>query len=131
MDLTGVVDVLRARLPGLVLVVLHGSCARGDARADSDVDVAVLAEAAIDPPTLFDLQAELESPLGSAVDLVDLWTADDVLRVQVIEHGTVLFERSRNERERFEMLALARYARLNEERAGIVDDVLRRGSVYG
>ena len=131
MDIASAVDLLRARVPGLVLVLLHGSRARGDGRADSDVDIAVLADAAIDPMTLLDLQASLEPHLEAPLDLVDLTAADDVLRVQVIEHAQVLFERTSAERDRFEMTALARYARLNEERARILEDVRRRGSVHG
>lgn len=131
MDLTAAVSLLRSRVPGLVLVVLFGSRARGDARADSDVDLALLADAPIETLTLFDLRSDLEGVVGAPVDLVDLWRADDVLRVQVVEHAQVLFERSAVERERFELLALARYARLNEERAGILEDVRRRGSVHG
>ena len=131
MDAAGAVDLLRARVPGLVLVVLYGSHARGDARRESDVDIALLADDPVEPLELLELQAALERPCGAMVDLVDLWRADDVLRVQVIEHGRVLFERSATERARFEMLALARYARLNEERAGILEDIRRRGSVHG
>lgn len=131
MDAAAVVDLLRARVPGLVLVVLYGSHARGDARRESDVDLALLADEPLDQLLLLELQAALEPLCGATVDLVDLWRADDVLRVQVIEHGRVLFERSATECARFEMLALARYARLNEERAGILEDIRRRGSVHG
>ena len=131
MDVAGAVDLLRAQVPGLVFVMLYGSHARGDARRESDVDIALLADDPVEPLELLELQAALERPCGAMVDLVDLWRADDVLRVQVIEHGRVLFQRSATERAHFEMRALARYARLNEERAGILEDVRRRGSVHG
>jgi uncharacterized protein len=131
MDLEGAVDLLRTRVPGLVLVVLYGSRARGDARPDSDVDVALLADAPIDRWELLELQAALAARLGAEVDVVDLLTSDDVLRVQVVAHGRTLFERSATERSLFEMHALSRYAHLNEERRGILDDVLRRASVHG
>jgi uncharacterized protein len=131
MELARAVDLLRERIPGLVLVTLYGSHARGDAGPESDVDLAVLADGPIDLWTLLDLQADAATPLGADVDLVDLWSADDVLRVQVIEHGRVLYERDADERARFEMHALSRYAHLNEERRAILEDVARRGSVYG
>jgi uncharacterized protein len=129
MDLAGAVDLLRARVPGLVLVVLYGSQARGDARADSDVDLALLAEAPIDRWEMLELQAAVAPRVNADVDLVDLMTADDVLRVQVVAHGRTLFERSAAERAGFEMHALSRYAHLNEERRGILEDVVRRASL--
>jgi uncharacterized protein len=131
MDLDGAVDLLRARVPGLSMVVLYGSQARGDARPDSDVDLALLADAPIDRWEMLELQAALATKIGAEVDLVDLVVSDDVLRVQVVAHGRTLFERSASERARFEMHALSRYAYLNEERRGILEDVVRRGSVHG
>jgi uncharacterized protein len=131
MDLAAAADLIRARVPGVRVVWLHGSHARGDARAESDVDLAVLADAPVELRDLLMLQTDLAACAGDEVDLVDLWVADDVLRVQVIEHGRVLFERTPADRARFEMHALSRYAHLNEERRGILDDVVRRGSVYG
>jgi predicted nucleotidyltransferase len=131
MDLSGATALLRARVPGLRVVWLHGSHARGDARADSDVDLALVADAPVDLRDLLSLQSDLAVLLGDDVDLVDLFDADDVLRVQVIEHGRVLFERTPADLARFEMHALSRYARFQEERRGILEDVVRRGSVYG
>ena len=131
MDLATATDLLRARVPSLRVAWLHGSRGRGDARADSDVDVAFLAEAPVRPDALLALQSDLSARLGAEVDLVDLFTADDVLRVQVIEHGRVLFERTRADRARFEMHALSRYAHLDEERRGILEDIVHRGSIYG
>ncbi len=131
MEFARAVALLRDHIPGLLFVTLYGSHARGDAGPESDVDLAVLARGPIDLWTLLGLQADVATLLGADVDLVDLWTADDVLRVQVIEHGRVLYERSADARARFEMHALSRYAHLNEERRAILEDVVRRGSVYG
>ncbi len=131
MDPNAVIERLRARVPGVRVVWLYGSRARGDARSDSDVDLAILADAPVGFEELLALQSDLAGLVGADVDLVDLFTADDVLRVQVIEHGQVLFERTPSDLARFEMHALSRYAHLNEERQGILEDIARRGSVYG
>ena len=131
MEFDPAIALLRHRIPGLEFVMLYGSRARGDAVPGSDVDLGLLAGGPIDRWTLFALQGEVAALLGEDVDLVDLWVADDVLRVQVIEHSRVLFERDPVTRMRFEMHALSRYAHLNEERRGILADIVERGSVYG
>jgi len=79
-------------------------------------DLAPLADAPIDRWAMPELQAAVATRLAAEIDLVDLMPADDVLRVQVVAHGRTRFERSANERARFEMQALSRYAHLNEER---------------
>lgn len=131
MDLAGATDLLRARVPGLRVVWLHGSHARGDAREASDVDLALVADAPLELSELLALESDLAVVLGDEVDLVDLFGSDDVLRLQVIEHGRVLFARTPADLARFEMHALSRYARLQEERRAILQDIVRRGSVHG
>jgi uncharacterized protein len=131
MDIAAATHLLRERVPGILVVWLYGSHARGDAGPDSDVDLALFADAPVNPFELLTLQTDLAAVVGAEVDLVDLWPADDVLRMQVIEHGHVLYERTRNERARFEMQAASRYAHLNEERRAILEDVAQRGSIYG
>jgi len=62
---------------------------------------------------------------------VDLRAASTVMAMQVVGPGTVLYESDPEERGRFEDLTFSLYARLNEERRGILDRVAREGSVYG
>ena len=131
MDFADAIHLLRARVPDIRVVWLYGSQARADARTDSDVDLALLADAPVRRDDLLSLQSDLAALVGAEVDLVDLLEADDVLRMQVIEHGRMLYERTPSDRARFEMQAASRYAHLNEERQEILEDVIRRGSVYG
>jgi len=86
------VAVILAADPDAVAVYLFGSRARGDARAESDMDLAVLSSAPFDPVACFDLQERIAERLRASVDLVDLRTASTVLRVQVLEHGVLLHE---------------------------------------
>jgi hypothetical protein len=64
------------------------------------------------------------------VDLVDLRQAPLALQAQVAAFGQALYLRE-SEAERFLDLALKAYARLNEERADLIQDILKRGLVYG
>jgi predicted nucleotidyltransferase len=126
-----VVRIVRARVPDVVAVYLFGSVARGDSHAGSDVDLALLPRRPLESLTRFDLQEELARQLGRDVDLIDLRAASAVSRAQVFTGDVLLFCGDRFARQLFEATALSDYARLNEERRRILDDIARRGSVYG
>ena len=53
------------------------------------------------------------------------------MRAQVVSRGTCVLDRDRYAREIFEVYTYSSYARLNEERAGILEDIHERGSVHG
>jgi uncharacterized protein len=97
---------LRA-VPGLVAAYLFGSRARGDARAGSDIDVALwLADA----PSSFDaypfeLAGELETAVDAPVDVVVLNTAPSDLVHRVLRDGVLLVEHDRCRRVAFEVRA--------------------------
>ena len=93
-------DVLRHALqrePDVANAVLFGSRARGSARANSDVDVAVAltAGAARDPLALGGLAARLESAVARPVSLVLLDEAPPPLAYRIFRDGRVLVERDR------------------------------------
>jgi predicted nucleotidyltransferase len=124
-------EFLRSAVPDLVAVYRFGSTSSGAAGPESDVDLAVLAHSRLDPQARFDLQDHLASVFRRPVDLVDLRAASTVMAMQVIGTGTVLCETDPVERARFEDLTFSLYARLNEERRGILERVAREGTVYG
>ncbi len=104
---------------------------KGAARGDSDVDLAVLLPEPLPAVARWELQQRLAAALGRDVDLVDLRAASTVMRVEVLRHAVVLYQSDRRMREEFEAVALASYARLNEERRAIVADARERGTVHG
>ena len=78
-------------LPGVRLLVLHGSRGRGDAGPRSDWDFAYLADGQLDPTELL---AKLTVAVGTdAVDLADLTTASALLRFRAASDGVALLER--------------------------------------
>jgi predicted nucleotidyltransferase len=81
---------LAAEAPGLELLVLHGSRARGDAGAASDWDLAYLADRRFDPDGfLADLVLGLRT---DRVDLSRLSGASGLFRYRVARDGEPLFE---------------------------------------
>ena len=50
---------------------------------------------------------------------------------QIITTGVLLYEGDASARHVFEDFVYGRYARLNEERRGILERIAREGSVYG
>ena len=128
---TEVVQLLRRRLGEVIAVYRFGSTARGNAVRSSDVDIAVLPRSPLAPTLRFDAQEQLAALLGRDVDLVDLRAASPVFAVQVVGHGHVIYEGDPVDRGAFEDRALGAYARLNEERRGILERVAAEGTVYG
>ena len=90
-----------AQHPRLLLVVLFGSRARGDARPVSDWDVGYLADGPVDPLAL---RRDLADGLGTdRLDLVDLARASALLRYRAARDGVALFEREPGAFSRFWM----------------------------
>ena len=86
----GSLGSVAARQPGLTLLVLFGSRARGDAAADADWDFAFLSDSAVDPLTIM---AALAEAVGSErVDVVDLARASGLLRYRAARDGVLVYE---------------------------------------
>ena len=131
MDDHPLIEHIRKSVPSLIALYRFGSQAKGTARQESDVDLAVLARDPIPSLHRFELAQELATQLHRDVDLVDLRTASMVMRLQVLSTGTCLDTPDEPACREFEMYAYSDYARLNEERREIVKGITERGLVYG
>jgi len=118
-------------LPGVMAVYLFGSAVSGKIHPESDIDLAVLADSPMGTEQLWKLARDITAMLDVEVDLIDLRRASAVMRMQVIQGGRRLFCRDQVACDVFEDFVFSDFARLNEERSGILEDVERRGAVYG
>lgn len=107
---TDVVEQLRAYFAshpeGVTAAYVFGSVARGTARDDSDVDVAVLFSRAPEPSLMgqpFALADELRGLVGRPVDLVVLNTASADLVHRVLRDGVRVYQGDEVARVRFEV----------------------------
>jgi predicted nucleotidyltransferase len=131
MDDHALIEHIRKSVPSLIALYRFGSQAKGTARPDSDIDLAILARDPIPNIRRFEIAQELAAQLHLDVDLVDLRTASTVMRMQVLSTGTCLDAPDEPAHREFEMYAYSDYARLNEERREIVKGITERGVVYG
>jgi uncharacterized protein len=126
-----IVSRLRDQFPELLLVVLFGSEARGDATPESDLDVAILGGRPLPRHSVAEARSDLEAATGRDVHLIDLRTADTTFQHQVVQTGETLFAASDKGVEAFLDFVLRDYVRLSEARAGILADVRSRGRIHG
>lgn len=106
------VDELRHAPAEVTAVYLFGSRSRGDARSDSDIDVAVLFSGPdygrlLGP--LSDMSGRLERAFERAVDLIDLRNAPPDLVHRVLRDGELLLDRNPDERVAFEVRSRNEY----------------------
>ena len=112
MDLDDIVAKVRHVLehePGIVVAWIFGSVARGTARPESDVDVAVAFDDVLPLPRLLDLQAALTELLQKETQVVDVRRAPVDLVHRVLRDGILVVERDRSKRIRLEVDARNRY----------------------
>ena len=123
-------DAVLRLLPDAEIVYAFGSRAEGAAYADSDLDLAVLGSAPLASVRRFELQRELSALLGIDVDLIDLGTANSVLRLEVVARGRRLSCRDPDRALAFEARVLGDYAELMDATRDLRADVRERGRVY-
>ncbi len=128
------VRILVHHYPTTQAIYLFGTYGTEDMWPESDVDIALLlppAEARLAPPlVLSQARLELEQALKRDVDLINLRQVSTVLQKEVIMADRRLFCADVRAADEFEMLTLASYQKLNEERADIIAEGLRSGRFY-
>lgn len=87
-------DILAAH-PAVKLGILFGSCARGDQRRDSDLDLAVAGEKALELEQRIRVMDDLAMATASPIDLVDLQAAGIPILGQALTTGKLVYCKDR------------------------------------
>lgn len=124
------ISTVRERLPALLGMYAFGSRVQGNAGPESDLDLAVLVAGYADPVALFELAGELADIAGCDVDLLDLRAASTVMAYQVITTGERWWAKD-HQAGVYEAMILSQKLELDEMRAGLLEDIQKRGTVYG
>lgn len=125
-----IVRTLQSRLPHLLAVYAFGSRVQGTAGPDSDLDLAVLVAGYAEPLSLWTLAGELADVATCPVDVLDLRAASTVMQYQVISTGQRWWA-SDEQAALYEAAILSEKTSLDSARAGLMDDIKKRGTIYG
>ena len=123
-------DCLReqlAAIPAVRLAAAFGSVARGEERAGSDLDVALLLDPAADTAALrIEIEATLGRAAGRAIDLVFLDAAPPLLRFEIARDGVLLLARASRDWVDFRTRAMIDWWDWAPTARSINDEALRR-----
>ena len=122
--------MLQSRVPRLLAVYAFGSRIQGTAGSQSDLDLAVLVAGYADPLALWELSGDLADLAGCPVDLLDLRAASTVMQYQIIITGERWWA-SNSQAALYEAAVLSQKTELDTARAGLLDDIQKRGRIYG
>lgn len=112
-------------------IYLFGSFAKGEAREDSDIDIAIYVEEEVSPYDLFIISNQLSFKVKRDVQIVDLKKVDTVFASQIVGHREELYCEDETLKGNYNMRTFKEYAKLNEERKPILDAIERDGNIYG
>ena len=127
-----IVQTLQDRVPHLLAVYAFGSRIQGQFRRDSDLDLdlAVLVAGYADTVLLFNLASDLADITNCPVDLLDMRAASTVMQYQILSTGQRWWAKY-IQAGLFECMVLSEKTALDEARAGLMQDIQTRGTIYG
>lgn len=130
MNQTAIVQKLQAQVPHLLAIYAFGSRIQGNARPDSDLDLAILVAGYAQPLALWTLADEVAEIAGCSIDLLDLRAASTVMQYQIITNGQRWWARDA-QAALFEAAVLSEKTALDTARAGVLIDIQKEGTIYG
>ena len=124
------VDIIRKRIPDVRYIYVFGSFVDATTHPDSDIDLAFYSSTKTGDIRVWETEQEIASLYNKDVDLVDLSKAGDVLKMEVVSKGNVLYSASENDRRFFESRVVEDFMDYKEWVRPIEEEIVKSGSVY-
>jgi len=126
-----IVKTILKHYPDVQAIYIFGTYETEYEQSESDVDIALLLSHKKAKNTgsllMSDLFLELESLLTKRIDLINLRLADTVFQKEIIIADQRIYCADEYASDEFEMLTISNYQKLNEERAGILEEMQKSG----
>lgn len=128
-----ITQIISSYYPKVQAVYLFGSHGTEFEQEQSDVDIAILLPPAesktTDHNTMEACSSRLALQLCKSIDLINLRCVDTVFQCRILETGRLIFSGDTSARQLFEMTAISAYQKLQEERKGILEAILKSGRI--
>ncbi len=125
-----IIQYLQRNIPNLLAIYAFGSQIQDTVNSESDLDLSVLVAGYVDPVKLWELSDGVAEIAGMPVDLLDFRAASTVMQYQILMHGERWWALG-TQAGIYEAAVLSEKTTLDEARAGLLQDIETRGSVYG
>lgn len=112
-------------------IVLFGSYAKKQERADSDIDIAIKPVKKTEKVELRKLQTIVEDAIDTDLHLINLNTIEEDFRYDILITGKTLYVKDEIAFWEYKFRAYSDYLELNEDRKIIVDKLMEGGTLYG
>lgn len=119
------------KIPNLLAIYIFGSVVDGVDNANSDIDVAFLAQYSLDDIVRWNIAQELAMDFQRDVDLVDLNNCSEVLKFQVVSKGELIFNKNEKIVNQFADKSYWLYMDLQELKMTQYADIKKDKTVYG
>lgn len=119
--------------PDVEAIYLFGTYGTADESQGSDVDIALLLPhqqaKSVKNLAMGGCCNALEDALQRTIDLINLRMVNTVFQHEIIREGRVIYKTGDYAVDCFEMTVMSLYQKLNEERAGILHEVMQSGRI--
>jgi predicted nucleotidyltransferase len=121
----GCKDIL-LRHNNIIFAYIFGSYAQNKARADSDVDIALYLDTAMDVETYLEIKVRLAEVCKREVDLIILNEATPFLRYEVYRNNNLLFSRDKARETQYKVKTLFEYSDMKKYLNLCYNETIRR-----